>query len=67
MAEVFRLLDFKVCDWEETMLDCADLWLEFYKGEKSHVERINILREMLEDFDACMGAPCYDEFVKQRL
>ena len=59
MAEVFRVLGFKVCDFEETMLDLTTDWIEFIDGRKTHEERIELLKQMFQDFDACMGAPCY--------
>ena len=59
MAEVFRILGFKVCDFEETMLDITTEWIEFIDGRKTHEQRIELLKKMFQDFDACMGAPCY--------
>ena len=59
LAEVFRTLNFKVCDFEETVLDCAEHWREFYNGATTHERRIQVLKEAFQDFDVCMDAPCY--------
>ena len=54
MAEVFRILGFKVCDFEESMLDCGQMWAEYYNENTSEERRIECLREGLKDFDVCM-------------
>lgn len=60
MAEVFRILGFKVCDFQETHLDCGDAWLRFFKDDSLDSEgRIRILREALKNFDVCMDTPCF--------
>ena len=59
MAEAFRILGFKVCDFEESMLDCGEMWSEYYNEHTSETRRIECLREGLKDFDVCMDAPCF--------
>ena len=43
MAEVFRTLDFVVHDYEETVVDDFDYWVEFYKETTNHEQRKTIL------------------------
>jgi len=55
MAEVFRVLGFKVCDFEETMLDLTTDWIEFIDGRKTHEERIELLRDDVKKVGCAYG------------
>jgi len=58
-AEVFRTLGFKVCDFEESMLDCGEMWTEYYNNNTTEARRIECLKEGFQNFDICLDAPCY--------
>merc|ERR1712127_521174 len=58
-AEVFRTLGFKVCDFEESMLDCGEMWNEYYNNNTTEARRIECLKEGFQNFDICLDAPCY--------
>ena len=60
MAEIFRILDFKVCDFQETHLDCGEAWLQFFENATlSKQERIEVIKDALKNFDVCMDTPCF--------
>jgi len=58
MAEVFRILGFKVLDSEETLMDCHAVW-NFFKSDKTPEEKRRHLQETVGEFDVCMDVPYY--------
>ena len=59
MAEAFRILGFKVCDFHETGLDCGEKWLEFFDNKNDADAKKKILYDMLKDYDIVFDRPAY--------
>ena len=62
IAAAFRILGYKVHDYEESITETAATWTEFYKHNKdnnSPEEKIKILQKGLADFDVVMDSPCH--------
>jgi len=59
MAEAFRILGYKVCDFHETGLDCGDAWLDFFNPENDAEAKKTILFDMLKDYDIVFDRPAF--------
>ena len=59
MAEAFRILGFKVCDFQETFLDSGEAWVRYFSEDISDAQKTECIREALSNFDICLDSPCY--------
>jgi len=58
MAEAFRVLGFRVLDYEDTTLD-ANAIFDVFDPFKTPEEKRELIRSNLQDFDVCMDMPHY--------
>ena len=59
MAKAFRLLGYKVYDFEETITYCKQVLEKFYSPQFTKAEKIEFLRELLKDVDIVLDNPWY--------
>merc|ERR1712071_274829 len=64
IAAAFRILGYKVHDYEESVTDTSETWTQFYTHPPGQItidqkEKIKILREGLKDWDIVMDTPSH--------
>jgi len=61
IAEAFRILGYKVHDYQEAVVDCGETWVKFHQhiNGQTREEKLDILREGLKDFDVFTDLPSH--------
>merc|ERR1712110_154714 len=59
MAKAFRILGYRVFDFEETLFYGMDILEKFYSPNYTKSDKIQMLRELFQEFDIVMDNPWY--------
>ena len=63
MAKAFRILGYRVCDINETLVDDVDEWLQFF-NEKDHDKKKDIFKNIYDKYDVFCDNPHFSvEFI----
>lgn len=58
IAAAFKLLGFKVYDYEENIVYLNKEWRKFVESKLSTKQRLDLLRKMYENVDVAVEGPC---------
>lgn len=57
IQEAFKILGYKVYDWEENAMYCADAWIQVFSKTTSSQEKEKLISEMYKDVDVVVEGP----------